>query len=117
MNQTAEKPSTSIPMDISIETLYKQWLTLGNESIIIDIRSENDYQSGHIPGSKNIPFASVIERSAELTPFKHIYFYCYGGQGSTNVAKMLSDRGFDNIYYVGQAGLSDWQDNGYPLQS
>ena len=117
MNQTAEKLTVNITQDISIETLYELWCKQDPNAVILDIRSEEDHRSGHVPGSRNIPFASVMERSDELKGYSQIFIHCYGGQGSTSIAANLAEVGFENICYVGQAGMKDWQAKGYPVEA
>lgn len=115
MNQTARPFTTENPREISIEALYDSWRQLGNDEVIVDIRTSDDYQQAHVPDSRNIPFASMNDRCDELKPYRRIYFYCYGGQGSKAVATRLTEMGFENLCYVGQAGLADWQASGYPV--
>ena len=117
MNQTARQLTTATPRDISIDELYENWQRLADDELIVDIRSPDDYRQAHVPGSRNLPFATVTGRSHELTRYRRIYFYCYGGKGSTAIATKLTEMGFDNLCYVGQAGLSEWQSRGYPVNS
>lgn len=117
MNQTARQPATDTPRHISIDELYENWQRLADDELIVDIRSADDYRQAHVPGSRNLPFATVTGRSDELKPYRRVYFYCYGGKGSTAVATELTEMGFDNLCYVGEAGLSEWQSRGYPVNS
>ena len=114
-NTSAQYYAIHAATELSLSDLYQAWQHLSQDEIIIDIRSPADYASAHVPGSRNIPYSSVIERCDELRKYHRVYFYCYGGQGSNQVASKLVEMGFENIYYLGNAGMSDWQSAGHPV--
>ena len=97
----------------SLNELYQAWQHLSPNEIIIDIRSPADYAEMHIPGSRNIPYASVIEQQKELRKYSRACFYCYGGQGSEDIATRLAEMGVTNTCYLGNAGMADWQAAGH----
>ena len=45
-------------------------------ALIVDVRDENSYTAGHIPGSINIPFDQIQDRVGELDPAQRIITYC-----------------------------------------
>ena len=114
-NNTAQQTVTEGAIELSLSDLYQAWQRLPEDEIIIDIRSTADYDSAHIPGSRNIPFASVMERCDELKNYRSVYFYCYGGQGSKAVASKLSEMGFANVCYLNNASMPDWLSAGHPF--
>jgi len=101
--------------ELSLGELYRTWQQLEQNEIIIDIRSVDDFADAHVPGSRNIPYSSVLDRRGDLRGYRRVYFYCYGGKGSKEVARKLVAMGFENISYLGNAGLSDWRSAGYPV--
>lgn len=46
------------------------------EALFLDVRDGASYAAGHIPGAKNIPFAEIETRIAELDPNQWIITYC-----------------------------------------
>ena len=46
------------------------------DAVVIDVRGEDAYKAGHVRGAKNIPFAQIADRVAELPPDKLIATYC-----------------------------------------
>jgi rhodanese-related sulfurtransferase len=114
-SNTVEQLSTQNAQEISIAELHNAWQHLSQGEVIVDIRSPDDYSKAHVPGSMNIPFATVADRCDELRAYNRIYFHCYGGQGSKAIAEKLSGIGFENLCFVGQAGFADWQAAGYPV--
>ena len=77
---------------------------------LLDVRTETEYQQGHITGSVNVDAlqAGKLEAYAEkLNPSKPVYLYCHSGGRSHNASLRLKKMGFNKIYdYSG--GFSDW---------
>ena len=63
---------------------------LGNQ--LIDVRSKEEFQSGHLESSKNIPLPELLEQLDELNLDQPIYLICQSGQRSQIGAQLLSDR-------------------------
>ena len=77
-------------------TDYKVMLSDGG--IIIDVRSEGEFYSGHIENSLNIPLG---ELASKLDQFKDkdqpIITCCASGMRSAGAAKIFSDKGYTNV--------------------
>ena len=77
-------------------TDYKTMLS--NGGIIIDVRSEGEFYSGHIENSLNIPLG---ELSSKMDQFKDknqpIITCCASGMRSVGAAKILSAKGYTNV--------------------
>ena len=78
---------------------------ISNEAIVIDVRSSDEYNTGHIEGSINIPVDSIsnVSYSKDTT----IIVYCATGMRSANAAQTLIDMGYTNIYNL-DGGLINW---------
>lgn len=50
-------------------------ITEGRAPVIVDIRSEKDFQAGHLPGAINIPLEELEQRKVELDAAKPTVFY------------------------------------------
>jgi len=114
-NTNTQVTESQITNELSLGELYRAWKHLKRNEIIVDIRSADDYADAHVPGSANIPYSSVIDSREDIKSYRRVYFYCYGGKGSKEVASKLTEMGFDGVSYLGNAGLSDWQSAGYPV--
>jgi hydroxyacylglutathione hydrolase len=81
---------------------------LENKSII-DVRSEAEYQAGHIGNAKNIPLESLKERMGELDKSEVHYVYCQFGADSLMASSILMKHGFENIINVkkGYEGITN----------
>ena len=76
--------------------------------VIVDVRRQDEYDAGHIPGAILIPNESIdTEPPAELPDFEQIILiYCRSGNRSKQASQKLADMGYVNIYEFG--GIIDW---------
>lgn len=114
MNQPMQNLQPAV-QELTIADLFGIWEQLPADAVIVDIRSPDDFEVAHVPGSRNIPFATVVDHADELKQYSTVYFYCYGGQGSKATAVKLTGMGLDNVCCVSKGGLSDWQAAGHPV--
>ncbi len=86
----------------------KEMMTQDNGHIIVDVRRQDEYDAGHIPGAILIPNESIgTEHPKELPdPDQIILIYCRSGNRSKQAAEKLFDMGYTNIYEFG--GIIDW---------
>ena len=77
--------------------------------IIIDARTQSEYDEGHIPGAILIPEYEIAERAERELPNKDqlILVYCRSGRRSKIAAQALVDLGYTNVKEFG--GIIDWQ--------
>jgi len=95
----------------------KQMLDEG-ESVVIDVRNPNEFQSGHVPGASLIPVNSVFQRREELPADKKIIFVCAVGQRSALAAEMAAAGGLpaERLYNL-EGGTDAWKKAGEPLEA
>ena len=72
-----------------------------NGAIILDVRTENEYKTGHIDGSVNISLGTIRERYIELDSSKTYITCCSHGLRSVKVETILKEKGFKNVYNGG----------------
>ncbi|GAA4165785.1 hypothetical protein GCM10022217_38310 [Chryseobacterium ginsenosidimutans] len=72
-----------------------------NGAVILDVRTEKEYESGHIAGSKNISLGTIRERYVELDPNKTYITVCSHGLRSVKVEHILKEKGFKNVHNGG----------------
>ena len=72
------------------------------DAVLIDVRTEEEYLSGHIEGSINIP-VDVLADLKNLLPEKgtHIYLYCRSGNRSARAETILKDQGYNKAQSIG----------------
>ena len=76
--------------------------------IILDVRREDEFAAGHIPGAINIANESIGTAEIPELPDKDqlILVYCRSGNRSKQAARKLADLGYTNIVEFG--GILDW---------
>ena len=76
--------------------------------IILDTRTQEEYDEGHIPGAIVIPHDEITERAEEELPDKDqlLLVYCRSGRRSKLAAEALVELGYTNIKEFG--GIIDW---------
>ena len=77
--------------------------------IIIDARTQEEYDQGHIPGAILIPEYEIADRSEKELPDKEqlILVYCRSGRRSKIAAEKLVKLGYSNVKEFG--GIIDWE--------
>ena len=79
------------------------------EVIILDVREQDEYDGGHIPGAVLLPVGAIDEESAAgVIPEKDttLLVYCRSGSRSKRAAKALADLGYTAVYEFG--GIMTW---------
>lgn len=79
------------------------------EVIILDVREQDEYDSGHIPGAVLLPVNSIDEtRAAQVIPTKDttVLVYCRSGNRSRTASARLARLGYTQVYEFG--GIRDW---------
>lgn len=77
--------------------------------IVVDVRRQDEFDSGHIPGAICIPNESITnQKPAELPDLDQIILiYCRSGRRSKEASQKLFDMGYKNVYEFG--GIIDWK--------
>lgn len=77
--------------------------------IILDTRTQEEYEGGHIPGAILIPYDEILEKAEEVLPGKDqlILVYCRSGRRSKLAAADLVKLGYTNVKEFG--GIVAWE--------
>ncbi len=79
------------------------------EVIVLDVREQNEYDSGHIPGAVLLPVGTIDkDTAAAVIPEKDstVLVYCRSGNRSKTASSALAELGYTNIYEFG--GINTW---------
>lgn len=76
--------------------------------IILDVRTQNEYNGGHIKNAVLLPNTEIAEKSATVLPDKNakILVYCRSGNRSATASKELLEMGYTDVLDFG--GINDW---------
>ena len=83
------------------------------EILVIDVRTVDEYRSGHMVGAQNIDAGDAglwERRTSALDRDQPTIVYCQSGRRSAEAAQRLVDAGFTEVYDLG--GIQDWFDGG-----
>ncbi len=96
---------------------FEKQLHETNEKIILDVRTPEEYNAGHIPGAILINYyaSDFSSRIMQLDKSKPVYVYCAAGSRSSAAAKKLAQSGFVSIYNL-QGGFNAWKKSGKPIK-
>ncbi len=77
--------------------------------IILDVRTEEEFAGGHIPGAVCVPNETIGDETIEELPDKEqmILVYCRSGNRSKQASQKLAGMGYTNILEFG--GIIDWE--------
>ncbi len=86
----------------------KEIMDSGEEYILLDVRTKEEFDDGHIEGAILIPDFEIEERAETELPDKDalILVYCRSGRRSKNAASILAALGYTNVREFG--GINNW---------
>lgn len=92
-------------------------LKKGNCPCIVDVRSQLEFSSGHIPGALHVPFWGALLKRGSLPQNKQaeIVLTCEHGPRAQVAAGQLSLLGYSNVTLL-QGHMSNWRRKGLPLE-
>ena len=78
------------------------------EAIILDVRTADEFEAGHIPGAVLLPDFDIAEKARDILPDPEalILIYCRSGVRSRGAMGLLLSMGYVNVYDFG--GINDW---------
>ena len=89
----------------------------GSAPVIVDVRTQSEYNSGHVPGAKHLPFHTLWSRHAELKgqPEEPVVLYCEHGPRAWIGKLTLWTLGYTNLVYL-DGHMSGWIQRGLPME-
>lgn len=81
-------------------------LKRGDRLVVLDVREQHEWESGHIPGAKHIPLGQLPDRYSELDPAMETVIICRSGARSATACEFLGYYGFKVANVAG--GMLAW---------
>lgn len=93
-------------------------LETGHAPVIIDVRSESEYRTGHVPEAIHIPFWSALttDRLEAYPASELLVLYCEHGPRAGFAKMAFYVAGFENIRYL-QGHMRSWKDAQLPIET
>lgn len=82
--------------------------------LVLDVRSAEEFASGHVPGARNVAYDEVAARLGELGPPGEVVVYCERGPRAAKAADVLRGAGFAVRHLTGD--MSGWRAQGLPIE-
>ena len=76
--------------------------------VLIDIRTDKEYENGHIPGAVHVPLADIGDKVKKIRKEKELVVYCQHGNRSIWAIKRLMGMGYKNLYSI-KGGYNAWK--------
>ena len=84
--------------------------------VLLDVRTDGEFDGGHLEGAVNIPVDELEHRIDELDSNAQLLVYCRTGNRSRRAVQLLLDNSFSKLYHM-SAGITAWMDAGYPVNT
>jgi sulfur-carrier protein adenylyltransferase/sulfurtransferase len=91
---------------------------LAHGAILVDVRENEEWSAGHIPGAKHVPKSYLETRIEGAAPDRtqHVILYCQSGNRSAWAARtLLEDLGYEHVEHM-TGGITLWKDRGYEVE-
>ncbi|HEX9021701.1 MAG TPA: rhodanese-like domain-containing protein [Nitrospirota bacterium] len=76
--------------------------------MLLDVRTDKEFEAGHIPGAVHVPLADIGDRVRKLKKDKELVVYCQSGSRSIWAIKRLMGMGYTNLLNL-KGGYHAWQ--------
>lgn len=93
---------------------YRAQFGANADHLLLDVRTPEEFNSGHIAGAVNISVDQLAQRLSEVPQDKPVVLYCRSGNRSSQAAQILAQAGYTQIYDLG--GIITWQQQGFPVE-
>ena len=103
----------TLPRDVDVQTTAA--LREQPDVVILDVREQDEWDAGHIPGAVFMPMGQVPDRLSEIPKDKTVIVQCRSGNRSSQVTDFLVQQGFTNVHNMA-GGLKAWQSAGLPVE-
>ena len=77
------------------------FLPLINADVVIDVRTPDEWSSGHLENAMNIEWQDILNVTNSVTKDEKIYLYCRSGNRSGRATQILIDAGYKNVTNAG----------------
>ncbi len=110
--QTTESATPVISQEELLELIDAE-----DEILILDVRTQREYDDGRVPGAVWIPHTEVMNRLEEIIEFmdKPVVVYCEAGGRARMAEGNLREAGFTNLLHL-EGDMRAWKANARPLE-
>ncbi|MCL2248481.1 MAG: rhodanese-like domain-containing protein [Oscillospiraceae bacterium] len=107
-DDVVSEDASEVTARVTTITALEAELMMLDDVIIVDVRNQDEFVGGHIPGAILLPAPEIRENAERMLPDKNqvILVYCRSGARSAAAARELVSLGYTEVYDFG--GILDW---------
>ena len=113
VDQAAAQPA-ALTLPVNIDAKITNDIRNRDDVILLDVREDDEFKAGHIPGAEWIPLGQLSSRLNELPKDKTIVAVCRSGNRSGQATELLRQNGFDA--HNMQGGMNSWVQAGFDVE-
>jgi adenylyltransferase/sulfurtransferase len=100
-----------------VDAVRARELVESGDPVIVDVREQDEWDEGHLPGAIHIPRGYLESRVETAVPdrSRSVLLYCAAGNRSAFAAKTLEELGYEDVVSLA-GGFTDWKRNGFPVE-
>jgi phage shock protein E len=113
----AKEPGNASTVDSIAASDLAALIAANDAPFILDVRTQNEFAAGHVPGAINIPHTELEARLAELNDHQDdtIIVYCRSGKRAGMAEEKLQQNGFTKISDL-NGHMLGWEKDGHPVE-
>jgi phage shock protein E len=116
-DQTSPKPTGKpVVRNVKVEA-FDELRRTEKDVVLLDVRTREEYQKGHIPGAILIDFMAddFAQQIAKLDKSKTYLVHCASGGRSARACRKMADADFSRMYNL-EGGMAAWEKAGKPVE-
>ncbi|MBI2465442.1 rhodanese-like domain-containing protein [Candidatus Shapirobacteria bacterium] len=92
------------------------FITKGDEIIILDVRTKEEFDEGYIKTAINLPLDNLEGDILKIIPNKNskVYVYCHSGVRSEAAVEYMMKHGYKNVFNM-TGGIAQWESENLPI--
>jgi hydroxyacylglutathione hydrolase len=106
------RPLASIPQ---VDAAGVEWALRSGDALLLDVRTDAEWNAGHIAGARHVPLGRLAEHLRLLPPDQPIVVQCQSGGRSAIAASLLRSCGFGAVTNF-SGGLDEWLASGHAIE-
>jgi rhodanese-related sulfurtransferase len=99
---------------VTPEQLAEQ-LASGEPPVVLDVRTDEEWNAGHIPGAMHIPVQDIEKRKGEVPSDREVVVHCQVGPRARKAEEVLVAAGRERIFHL-DGGFRAWYKAGLPVE-
>jgi rhodanese-related sulfurtransferase len=114
---TAQPAASTMQLtQVSQEALVEMLAHRDGHVLVLDVRTPQEFASGHVPGAVNIPHDQVASHLGEIPKDGEIVLYCHSGRRVMLAAEELAANGYEKLAHL-EGDMRGWQQAGRPVEA